>query len=114
MHIGAVMSDNRRRTPIFHIGQVVHHKKFGYRGVVVDAHNGFEGSDEWYSKIDRKTHERKLPWYQILVHNRSIETYVAESHLEEDVTKEPINHPYVPVFFNEFEDGTYKVGGMVN
>ncbi|MGB0638444.1 MAG: heat shock protein HspQ, partial [Myxococcota bacterium] len=66
------------------------------------------------AKIDRKTHERKLPWYQILVHNRSIETYVAESHLEEDVTKEPINHPYVPVFFNEFEDGTYKVGGMVN
>jgi hemimethylated DNA binding protein len=49
-----------------------------------------------------------------LVHNRSIETYEAESNLEVDDSKEPINHPYVPVFFNEFEDGQYRVGGMEN
>ncbi len=98
----------------FEVGMVVHHKSFGYRGVIVDAHEEFQGTEEWYSRVARSKPPRNRPWYQVLVHNASIETYVAERHLEIDESKEPINHPYVPVFFNEFEDGRYSVGGMVN
>jgi heat shock protein HspQ len=100
--------------PMFEIGTIVHHKRFGYRGVIVDAHQHFEGTEEWYSRVARSRPPRNRPWYQVLVHNASIETYVSERQLEVAECKEPINHPYVPVFFNEFEDGIYSVGGMVN
>ncbi len=108
------MSRNKRRTPSFRVGQIVHHKRFGYRGVIVDAHTDFEGSTDMSERVDPSLADRKRPWYQILVHNRAIETYEAESNLEVDESKEPINHPYVPVFFNEFEDGHYSVGGIEN
>jgi heat shock protein HspQ len=108
------MSKNNRRTPSFQVGQVVHHKRFGYRGVIVDAHNGYEGSDAVQKRVVPSSTDRNRPWYQILVHNRAIETYEAESNLEADVTKKPVNHPYVPVFFNEFENGEYSVGGVEN
>ena len=98
----------------FEIGMLVHHKSFGYRGVIVDAHPEFQGTEEWYSRVAQSQPPRERPWYQVLVHNAEIETYVAEGNLEEDDTGEPINHPYVPVFFNEFEGGTYRVGGMIN
>ena len=108
------MSDNKRRTPSFRVGQIVHHKRFGYRGVIVDAHTGYEGTDDLKKRVDPSHAERNRPWYQILVHNRAIETYEAESNLEADDDKAPVNHPYVPVFFNEFEDGAYSVGGIEN
>ena len=108
------MNDNKRRTPFFRVGEVVHHKRFGYRGVIVDAHTGYEGSDELKKRVSPSAADRNSPWYQILVHNRAIETYEAEINLEADDSKEPVNHPYVPVFFNEFEDGKYSVGGMEN
>ena len=72
------MSDFKRRTPFFRVGQVVHHKRFGYRGVIVDAHNGYEGSDELKKRVSPSAADRNSPWYQILVHNRAIETYEAE------------------------------------
>ena len=112
--LGAVMSSFKRRTPIFRVGQVVNHKRFGYRGVIVDAHTGYEGTDELSGRVSPTASDRNRPWYQILVHNREIETYEAESNLEPDESKEPVNHPFVPVFFNQFEDGSYSVGGMVN
>ena len=33
----------------FRPGQLVHHKLFGYRGVVVDVDATFQGTDEWYA-----------------------------------------------------------------
>ena len=107
---------NQHKSPLhrFEIGQLVHHKWFGYRGVIVDSHPGFQGTEEWYSRVAKSAPPRNRPWYQILVHDASIETYVAERNLEPDLTGEPINHPYVPVFFNRFEHGRYSVGGMIN
>jgi heat shock protein HspQ len=108
------MSDNKRRTPNFRVGQIVHHKRFGYRGVIVDAHAHYEEASSIVGRSSPSPADRRRPWYEILVHNRSIETFEAESNLEVDESKAPINHPYVPVFFNEFEDGTYRVGGIDN
>lgn len=98
----------------FEIGMLVHHKSFGYRGVIVDVHPEFQGTEEWYSRVAKSQPPRERPWYQVLVHNAEIETYVSEVHLEVDDSDAPINHPYVPVFFNEFENGRYRVGGMIN
>ena len=34
--------------PRFSPGDLVHHRKFDYRGVVVDVDPEFAGSEEWY------------------------------------------------------------------
>ena len=40
-------------TAKFFVGQVVHHKKFDYRGVVFDVDATFQGTDEWYELVAR-------------------------------------------------------------
>lgn len=70
-------------TAKFFVGQIVHHKMFDYRGVVVDVDPLFSGSDEWY------------------------ESYVAERNLEADDSAEPIRHPELDVYFAGIADGIY-------
>ena len=38
----------------FFVGQIVHHNRFDYRGVVVDVDARFEGSEAWYEQVARK------------------------------------------------------------
>lgn len=95
-------------TPKFSIGQVIHHRKFEYRGVIIDVDPVFMGSEEWYDQVARSRPPKDQPWYRVLVHNASHETYVAERHLEEDTEDTPINHPLVDNFFQSFEQGKYR------
>ena len=37
----------------FSIGELVHHKAFDYRGVVVDVDPTFDLSEEWYQEVAR-------------------------------------------------------------
>ena len=34
-------------------GELVHHKLFDYRGVVVDVDPEFQGSEDWYQQMAR-------------------------------------------------------------
>jgi len=52
----------------------------------------FQGSDEWYDEVARSRPPKDKPWYHVLVHGASHRTYVAERHLEPDVSGEPIEH----------------------
>lgn len=97
------MSDRAR----FNVGQVVHHRKFDYRGVVVDVDAEFQGSEEWYDQVARSRPPKDQPWYQVLVDDSDHMTYVAERHLEADETQMPVNHPHVSDIFGSFADGTY-------
>ena len=76
----------------FSIGQLVHHRLFAYRGVIID--------------VDAQPKDK--PWYRVLVHNAEHETYVAERNLEPDPSIEPINHPLVDKIFDRFENGVYS------
>jgi len=100
--------------PKFSIGQLVHHTKFDYRGVVVDIDPVFMGTDEWYDQVAQSRPPKDKPWYRVLVHDASHETYVAERHLEEDSESTPINHPLVDTFFHDFEQGRYQLNMRVN
>lgn len=91
----------------FSVGQLVHHKKFDYRGVIVDVDPVYAGTDEWYEQVARSRPPKDRPWYHVLVHGAEYETYVAERHLEPDDSGEPIDHPHVAHFFAEFRDGAY-------
>lgn len=100
--------------PKFSIGQLVHHTKFDYRGVVVDIDPVFSGSDEWYDQVAQSRPPKDKPWYRLLVHDANHETYVAERHLEEDSESTPINHPLVDTFFHGLEQGRYQLNMRVN
>ena len=92
----------------FTIGETVHHRKFHYRGVIMGVDETFQGSDEWYDEVARSCPPKDKPWYHVLVHGASHRTYVAERHLEPDVSGEPIQHPEVGDFFDLFRGGVYS------
>ncbi len=91
----------------FSIGQLVHHKLFDYRGVIVDVDPTFQGSDEWYETVARSRPPKDRPWYHVLVHDANHNTYVAERNLEADRSGQPINHPLVGQCFSGFAHGAY-------
>ena len=97
------------RSAKFSVGQVVLHRLFGYRGVVYDVDPVFMLSDEWYQQMAKSQPPRDEPWYRVLVHNATHETYVAERNLQADPDRDdPINHPMLKSYFGEYEDGHYR------
>ena len=95
------------RDPKFSIGQLIHHKMFDYRGVIVDVDEVFKGSEEWYAIVARSRPPKDQPWYHVLVDGSSDRTYVAERNLEPDESGEPINHPEIFDFFSDLVEGSY-------
>jgi len=93
----------------FSIGQVVHHTRFDYRGVIVDVDANFQGTDEWYEEVARSRPPKDNPWYHVLVDNAIHMTYVAERHLESTSGGESISHPAIKAYFNDFQDGVYRI-----
>ncbi len=92
----------------FHVGQLVHHVRFGYRGVVFDVDPDFQGSDEWYEEVARSRPPRDAPWYHVLPDGAQHATYVAQRNLEPDTSHAPIRHPLVERLFERFENGRYE------
>ena len=91
----------------FNIGQLIRHKLFDYRGVIVDVDPVFQGSDEWYNEVARSRPPKDRPWYKVLVHDSDQETYVAERNLDSDSSHEPVDHPMIESYFKRFNDGHY-------
>jgi heat shock protein HspQ len=98
----------------FSIGQCIHHRLFDYRGVIIDVDAVFQGTDAWYEQVATTRPPKNEPWYRVLVHDASHETYVAERNLEADRTPAPIRHPLVDQFFAGFSDGAYRSAGRTN
>ncbi len=95
------------KTAKFRVGELIQHKLFDYRGVVVDVDATFAGTEEWYDTMARSQPPKDEPWYHVLVHGAEHSTYVAERNLESDPTGEPIAHPILDHFFDELHDGVY-------
>ena len=91
----------------FSIGDVIHHTKFDYRGVIIDIDATFQGSEEWYHEVARSRPPRERPWYHVLVDGADHATYVAERHLELESEPSPISHPNLTDYFDTFDDGHY-------
>jgi len=93
----------------FHIGQLIHHRLFDYRGVVVDVDPVFQGSEEWYDQVALSCPPKDKPWYRVLVHEAEHETYVAERNLEPDPSGDPIRHPLLDYFFFGLDGDSYRL-----
>lgn len=98
----------------FSVGQLIRHRRFDYRGVIVDVDPTFQLSDEWYEEMARSRPPKDRPWYHVLVHEAEHMTYVAERNLEPDSSSEPIRHPLLAQFFASFENGRYQPDHAVN
>ena len=98
----------------FSVGDLVRHRLFDYRGVIVDGDPIFESTDEWYEAMARSRPPRDRPWYHVLVHEATHTTYVAERNLDPDASGDPITHPLLDRFFTRLENGRYVRDIRVN
>jgi len=91
----------------YSIGQVIRHRLFHYRGVIIDIDPVFMGNDTWYEQQARSRPPKDQPWYHVLVDQSDAQTYVAERNLEADPGAEPIRHPLVERIFSPLSNGRY-------
>ena len=91
----------------FSIGEIIHHLRLDYRGVIYDVDATFQGTEEWYKQMANSKPPRDQPWYHVLVDQSGSMTYVAERNLEADGSQAPIEHPLVDQYFNQFKNGKY-------
>ena len=92
--------------PLFEIGQLVRHKRYGYRGVIVAVDETCRASDDWYQQ-NKTQPEREQPWYHVLADGSDQVYYPAQTSLEADQSGDEIENPLVEEFFSEFEEGSY-------
>lgn len=98
----------------FSVGDLIQHRLFGYRGVIVDVDLNFQLTDGWYEQVAKSRPPKNKPWYSVLVHGSSQSTYVAEQNLEPDHTLEPITHPKLQQYFSKLENGRYIRNRPIN
>ena len=94
--------------PCFKIGQLIHHKLFDYRGVILKVDDYFKLTDRWYDNVAKSKPPKDKPWYSVLVHNHTHTTYVAERNLSPDDSEKEIIHPMVPIYFTTLKNGVYS------
>ena len=97
-------------SPIFNIGDVVKHRLYKFRGVIVDIDPEFSNSEEWYLSIPKETRPRKdQPFYHLLAESTDVtyEAYVSEQNLLLDKSKEPVKHPLIEEIFSGKKGANY-------
>ncbi|MCZ6578415.1 MAG: heat shock protein HspQ [Gammaproteobacteria bacterium] len=102
---------NIRKTQ-FSIGQVVRHRVYPFRGVIVDVDPEFNNSEEWWQSIPEEVRPRKdQPFYHLLAENEdtSYVAYVSEQNLLIDESGIPVNNPEVAQVFGQFLGNSYEI-----
>ena len=100
------------KTAKFHIGSIVKHRLFPFRGVVFDVDPVFSNTEEWWQAIPEDIRPvKEQPYYHLLADNDEMtyEAYVSEQNLLKDESGLPISHPEVPMMFGELSNGHYQV-----
>jgi heat shock protein HspQ len=104
-------SSIRSRTAKFKLGEVVKHRKFGFRGVIFDIDPVFNNTEEWWLSIPEDVRPSKdQPFYHLFAENSETEyiAYVSEQNLLPDTSGEPLRHPQVADVFEKDDDGRYR------
>ena len=67
----------------------------------------FRGSDTGNEQVALTRPPKDKPWYRVLVHGSAQTTYVAERNLGIEEDAGAIEHPLLPLLFNELEGNEY-------
>ena len=100
------------RNAKFSIGDVVKHRVFDFRGVIFDIDPVFANSDEWYEAIPEDIRpDRNQPFYHLLAESEDSDyvAYVSQQNLIGDSVSGPVSHPDVHQYFEQFENGRYRM-----
>ena len=101
-------------TAQFYIGQLIDHRLFGYRGVIIGVDATFQLTQEWYEQVARSRPPKDEPWYHVLVHEASHVTYVAQRNLSPAADTSQVNHPLLGQYFDRYDGARYFPRTTVN
>lgn len=94
----------------FRIGEVVRHRLHPFRGVIFDVDPEFANTEEWWLSIPEEMRPRKdQPYYHLFAENETsyYVAYVSEQNLLPDETGQPVEHPNIIDFFDEYDGDRY-------
>ena len=100
------------RDPLFNIGDIVKHRIYPFRGVIVDVDPEFSNTEEWYQSIPAEIRpSRNQPYYHLMAENTETfyTAYVSQQNLIADDSNSPVDHPDVKEFFGPFKGQSYEV-----
>jgi heat shock protein HspQ len=89
------------KTAKFNIGDVVIHKKQGYRAIIVDVDPLFQASGRYNPQAIKREFSQRNPWYRLLVDGSAQMTYVEECQLIRDISDETIDNPHVEYYLTK-------------
>ena len=96
----------------FHIGQVVRHRLYSFRGVIFDVDPSFANTEEYWLSIPEQIRPGKdQPFYHLLAETEesAYVAYVSEQNLVEDDSGQPVSHPQAALIFDSFREGQYTL-----
>ena len=77
----------------FNVGDLVTHRRQGYRAVIVDIDPLFQASGQYNPQACKRSFSKNNPWYRLWVDGSSLITYVEEPLLAADPHQHTIDHP---------------------
>jgi heat shock protein HspQ len=94
---------SEQNSPKFQVGDIITHKKYQYRGVIVHIDPCFKGKINWY--LSNKTQPgRQQPWYFVLVDGKQEISYVAEENLNQDNSGNLVVNSMLNLFFSGYNE----------
>ena len=104
------------REPLFNIGDIVKHKIYPFRGVIVDVDPEFSNTEDWYQSIPAEIRPSKeQPYYHLMAENTDTfySAYVSQQNLINDGKNGPVDHPDLDQIFNGIHKGKYLLKSFV-
>tara|TARA_Y100001970_G_C13882708_1_gene674640 strand:- start:82 stop:483 length:402 start_codon:yes stop_codon:yes gene_type:complete len=102
--------------PVFNIGDIVKHRIYPFRGVIVDVDPEFSNTEEWYQSIPAEIRpSRNQPYYHLMAENTETfyTAYVSQQNLVDDGENGPLEHPDLDEIFSGMEKGKYHLRNEV-
>lgn len=100
------------RSAKFHIGQIVRHRIYPFRGVIFDVDPEFSNTEDWWLSIPEQIRpDKDQPYYHLYAENDEgpYIAYVSEQNLLVDDSGYPVTHPQITDTFTGLEDGRYVI-----
>ena len=104
------------KDPLFNIGDIVKHRIYPFRGVIVDVDPEFSNTEEWYQSIPAEIRpSRNQPYYHLMAENTETfyTAYVSQQNLVDDGDNAPLEHPDLDEIFSGMEKGKYHLRNEV-
>ena len=102
--------------PLFNIGDIVKHRIYPFRGVIVDVDPEFSNTEEWYQSIPAEIRpSRQQPYYHLMAENTETfyTAYVSQQNLVGDGENGPLEHPDLEEIFSGMDHGKYNLRNEV-